>query len=342
MKRIVVASLVLGASALPFSSAWAVGTAAGTVISNTAQANFEVGGVAATPVTSSVDVTVDEIVDVTVVSQDAANVPVSSADSGDVLTFVVTNTGKRHRVARADHQRQSRRAAGPVQPARDRHLWSRATAPRGCRSVRAATPCTTGPPRRIRISMPTPRGSESATVYVVSDTPGGLNNGDTGAVELLADATTAGAPGAAAGTSLPGVGDGGVDAVVGTTNADGSDTGVYQVQAVNVSLNKTVLSITDPFGGAEEVPGATVAYQIQVDVTGTGTADNLIITDAIPANTSLAAVPDAIVLDGVNQTLAQDTDASDFNLTNPNTVTVDLGNAPAPSTATIEVRVVIN
>ena len=72
----------------------AAGTAAGTVIQNTATLTYSIGGgpqqSATTPPAAF---TVAELINVTLVWQDAANVAVGSPDSNRALTFLVTNTG---------------------------------------------------------------------------------------------------------------------------------------------------------------------------------------------------------------------------------------------------------
>jgi uncharacterized repeat protein (TIGR01451 family) len=45
-------------------------------------------------------------------------------------------------------------------------------------------------------------------------------------------------------------------------------------------------AVVDNFGGARPVPGARINYSIAVNVTGTGTATNVVFTDNIPANTT--------------------------------------------------------
>ena len=73
-------------------------------------------------------------------------------------------------------------------------------------------------------------------------------------------------------------------------------------------------------------PNAVLTYQIAVNVTGSGTATNLVITDPLPANTTYLA--NSIAVNGASQTDAVDppTDNTDFGITNANTVTVSLGN----------------
>ena len=65
-----------------------------------------------------------------------------------------------------------------------------------------------------------------------------------------------------------------------------------------------------------------MTYRIAVDVSGSGTADALVVTDVIPAD--MTYVPGSIVLDGTPQTDADDpaVDGSDFNVSRTGTVSV--------------------
>jgi uncharacterized repeat protein (TIGR01451 family) len=41
--------------------------------------------------------------------------------------------------------------------------------------------------------------------------------------------------------------------------------------------------VVDPFGGATLVPGSVITYTLEVEVTGAGSAESLVVTDIIPA-----------------------------------------------------------
>ena len=87
-----------------------------------------------------------------------------------------------------------------------------------------------------------------------------------------------------------------------TGNGQHSDTGVFQVTSpVNLTKSMTVI---DTLGGADPHPGATIRYQIDVDVLGNSAVDNLLISDLIPADTTYT--DDSILLNGVVQTDAND------------------------------------
>ena len=82
------------------SHTFALGTAAGSQIQNTAQASFDIGGVAQTPVSSTLQTQVDELIDVTVVDDIGGPVAVSSPQATAFLQFTITNTGNGSEVFR--------------------------------------------------------------------------------------------------------------------------------------------------------------------------------------------------------------------------------------------------
>ncbi|MCK5003071.1 MAG: hypothetical protein KAS57_08595 [Gammaproteobacteria bacterium] len=115
-------------------------------------------------------------------------------------------------------------------------------------------------------------------------------------------------------------------------NGQHSDTGVFLVQAVAVpflALNKTV-TVIDTLGGTDPHAGATLRYQIDVVIGGVININNLVITDAVPANTTYVA--SSLLLNGAVQTDTADapTDYSEFN---GNDIVVDLSQGGTVSVA---------
>ncbi|MEQ9662347.1 MAG: hypothetical protein RLN87_07360, partial [Parasphingopyxis sp.] len=81
----------MASTAMP---AYAAGTLAGTTIENTASASYDGPGGATVSIDSnSVELVVDEILDVDVVSNDPGDVGVAPNEDDSVLTFTVTNGG---------------------------------------------------------------------------------------------------------------------------------------------------------------------------------------------------------------------------------------------------------
>lgn len=85
-------------------------------------------------------------------------------------------------------------------------------------------------------------------------------------------------------------------------NGQHADASAYQVMSP-VAIVKTV-TVIDPLGGTDPYPGATLRYQLDVVVTGNTAVDNLVISDAIPANTTYT--DDSILLNAMAQTDAND------------------------------------
>ncbi len=311
----------------------AAGTAAGTVIQNSATLTYSIGGVPATSTTPPASFTVVELINVTLVSQDAANVAVNSPDSNRALTFLLTNTGNgpenfalaRNNAVAGDNYDPVNGSAGAIFLESGLQAGFQATGPN------ADTLHVAGS------NDPSLAADASRIVYVVSDTPAALVTGNIGRVELSAASRTAGAAGAAPGTTLPGLGQGGVDAVVGGTRAQALQTGGYVVSGVAVAIVKSVVSVVDVAGGATLRPGSIVTYRIVLAVNGSGIAQSLALNDPLPANTTY--VVNSITVNGQARTDAADADQAEFST---GAVRVSFGDTAAPINHTIEFRVVIN
>ena len=190
-----------------------------------------------------------------------------------LLTFRVTNAGNGSEAfaltARDNGRRRRFRPVGDRDPDRQRQRRLR-SGPRHRLRRRART---------IRCSRRTAR----RCVFVLSSIPAGATNGQRGRVDLVAVAKTgSGAPG----TTFAGQGEGGGNAVVGATGADAEDDGYYAVAAASVAFVKSA-TVADPFGGATQVPGSIITYQLVATVSGSGSLANLRIADAIPAGLDL-------------------------------------------------------
>lgn len=305
-------------------SVWALGTTAGTDITNTATANYTVGTTPLTASSNTTTTTVDELLDVTVVGQDAGSqVTVASGDVEQVQTYQVTNTGNGTDVYSLSAINQTGDdfdtvssliylddGDGVFDPLLDTLLDGS--------------------------NDPSLASDESMTVFVVSEIPAALADGAIATIDLVVDSNTAVA---APGTVVTGAGDGGTDAVVGTSGGTATATEDYIVSSVAVALVKSA-SIVDQFGGTEPVPGATITYSIAVTVTGSGTATGVVISDPIPANTTY--VTSSMALDGSGLSDPVDLlDNADFNVTTAGAITVDLGNLTV-GTQTITFDVTIN
>ncbi len=297
-------------------------TRAGTTISNTASATFDTGGGSTTINSNRVDLLVDELLDVTVDSSNPADVPTTPGATGQVLTFSVTNTG--NGVENFVLSTIANAGGDNYDPVVTQIYIDNGD---GVFDPGTDTLYTPG------ANDPQLDPDESVTVFVVATTPGGVVDGNRGIVSLVAAAVTGtGAPG----TSFAGQGEGGGDAVVGSTGADGADAGAFIVSAATVTLVKSAV-VTNPLGTADPIPGATITYTIVATVAGSGSVSGLAITDNIPADTSY--VTGSITLGGVAQSDAVDADAGDYNGTRIN---VALGTVAGGQTRTVTFRTTID
>ncbi|WP_234029462.1 hypothetical protein [Erythrobacter sp. THAF29] len=302
--------------------ALAEGVDAGTLIENTATATYDDGSGPTTITSNTVTLRVDELLDVTVTSLDSG--PVGAAPGTAVLTFELTNTGNgpeafelstNPAVAGNDFDSQVDAIAvdtngnGVYDPGVDQIL----TAPETTAELAA---------------------DEAITVFVVVSVPASASDGQRSDVELIAEAVTGiGAPG----TVFAGTGVNGGDAIVGTTGADAAATGSLIVGITTVDLTKSA-TILDPFGGTSAVPGSVVTFTIVAQVSGSGSIDDLVVTDAIPAGTTYAA--DTLELDAAALSDAADTDAG--SASQADGISVDLGTVAGGTTHTVTFDVTID
>jgi uncharacterized repeat protein (TIGR01451 family) len=317
--------LIIASATIGFATpAMAVGTAAGTTISNTATASYtDPGGNPVSVPSNKVDITVDELLDVTVATADAGDIVVTPGSTNQVLSFTVTNTGNGSEAFRLTPNA----AVGGDQFDPTVTSVVLDTNGNGVYDPGVDTVYTPG------VNDPVLAPDASIRVFVLSSIPAGQADTDRAIVELTAAATTGtGAPG----TTFAGQGQGGGNAVVGATGADGVDRGRYIVHNATITFTKSA-SVADPFGGTTSVPGAIITYTLVATVSGSGTLTNAAVNDPIPTGTTYQT--DSITLQGAGLTDAADGDAGSFS---SNNISVGLGSVTGGQTRTITFRVRIN
>lgn len=289
----------------------ALGTPAGTTVSGTATVTYEI---AATPYTqsASVDFVVDERIDVVATWQDATPVTVAPGDVDQRLTFMITNLGNGNEAF-----------ALLVDPV----LGGDQFDPTNARIYIDANDSTVyeagvDPLYQPGLNEPLLAADAARLIFVLADIPAAALNGDRGDASLRATSLTGGVTG----TIVAGAGDGGTDAVIGAGTSE--MIGSYLVSDLFVSTVKSAV-VSDLGGGSVAAPGSTIVYTLLVTANGTGTIENLVITDALPAFTSYVA--GSLTLNGSPLTDAADADAGDFGGTTANQVTVALGNVAGGS-----------
>lgn len=315
---------------------WAVGTRAGTAISNVATLSYNLAGAIQSPVTSTPAIfKVDEIIYPVLTWQDATPVAVNTPGINNALTFLLTNSGNGQEVFGVT------RTNGPAPLPAGNYTPLNGTLgsiylENGLQSGFQVTGPNADTTYVPGVNDPNLASDAGQIIYVVSDTPSVLINAR-GDVLLSIASLTTGTAGAAPGTSLAGLGQGGGFAVVGTTRAQASAIGTYIATGLGLMVNKTVINVLDPNGTAVPMPGAVMTYQIAIAIPGVGTATNLVITDPLPSE--ITYMPGSIVVAGVAKTDSADADNAQFIA---NTVSVSLGNVAAPANFVITFRATIN
>jgi uncharacterized repeat protein (TIGR01451 family) len=308
--------------------ALAVGVAAGTDITSTAEVSYALGATSVTTSSNAVVVKVAEILDVAVSRQSSANTAVSASSTQQEIVFTVTNAGNGPEAFRL--VMDSVIGADDFDPTPASPSIYFDTDASGDLSP-GDTPYTVG------TNDPLLNPDTSITVLVVNDIPATVVDGNVGITRLTADARTGSGT---SGMIFAGQGAGGTDAVVGMSGALAGSTGQYRVAGVTVSAVKSQ-TVVDQFGGARPLPTARINYTVTVQATGTGSAANAVFSDDIPANTTY--VRGTLSL---NSTLLSDTaadDAGEFSSTPSPHVRVTLGTlTQASGTQTIQFAVTIN
>lgn len=306
---------------------FAAGTPVGTVIQNTATIDFDLAGTPITLQSNTTSITVVERVDV-VVTRQSPQVLVAPNDTDRALLFTVTNTGNGTETfslainsVLAGDDFDPTPSATPIYFDTD-----------GSGDLNVGDQSYTA-----GVNDPVLAADESVDILIANDIPGTVTNGQVGFSELIATSFTGTGP---AGTEYPGAGDGGVDAIIGTTTGTAAANGEYLVSDVAVSVVKSQV-VADPFGGSQPVPGATVTYTITVEVTNSGTATASELRDPIPTYTTF--VPNSITLNAAAISDAIDADAGELDTTGAPDVVVRLGNlTQADGVQTIVFQVTID
>jgi uncharacterized repeat protein (TIGR01451 family) len=304
----------------------AIGTAAGTNITSTATVSYSIGGTPSTVTSNTSTVVVGELINVTMALQ-SPTVSVAAGASNEALLFLVTNTG--NSTEEFTLAGESVLVGDDFDPTPAAPFIYFDGDSSGDLSP-ADTPYVAGS------NDPSLAADGSVAVLLVNDIPAALADGLFGRSELRAAANTGtGAPG----TVLPGLGAGGVDAVIGTSGGEAAVFGQYLIGDILLSAVKSQ-AVLDPFGGSQPIPGAAITYQVVVTAAGTGVALGTAFTDPIPANTTYVA--GSLRLNGAPLTDIADADAGSF-ASGPARVAVTLGDlTSAAGPQTIDFRVTIN
>lgn len=316
---------LVAAAALPLAlvshAAHALGTNAGTIITNTASGTFTNGPTTSTVQSNAVSIRVDEVLDVAVVALSTTTTQVGAGSV--VVPFRITNNGNGSEAFKVN-------------------VTSALPGNQFTPTVTAIVLDTNGNKTYDPgIDQPLLAGSNTAALganatldaFAIVTLPAGATDGQTAQLRLSAEAATgSGTPG----TSFAGKGQGGGDAIVGASTALANAASPLIASSVAMAITKSA-TVLDPYGTAKIIPGAVVTFQLTVAFSGTGSASGARITDTIPANTSYQ--PGSLKLDG---TALTDTADADAGLASAAGIDVNLGTAVGGTTRLVRFDVKVN
>lgn len=280
------------------------GTAAGTTVTNTAQASYSVNGVQQSTTSNAVSFVVDRKVNLTVTTNQPANTEVAIGQPAAVTTFTVTNNtnGTQDFILTASQLPIQNLFAGDNFDVTNVRVFVDSNG----NGIYDAGVDTGTYINELAADL-------SAVVFIVGDVPD-VQSAALAGITLIAQ-VAAGGDGAAQGAPLtPSLAlndDAVVDVVFADNDSDllgldianngqGRASLAYEIATRDVALSvaKTQLVISDPVSGLvapKAIPGAVVQYCLTVS---NGTlltpANNVNLTDIVPANTTYQ--PGSIVI----------------------------------------------
>jgi uncharacterized repeat protein (TIGR01451 family) len=317
IRRVGLACVAVGAISVS-SQALAAGTAANTQIDNRATVNFQVGGVAQTPIESSptgnstagvgnganTSFVVDNKIDLVVAEVGAAVTSTGPGQNNVVTTFRIRNDGNNPQGYQLSASNLANGTTVSFSATADGFEMGNL---RVFVSADGAATCATPPAgynagSDTATAVNTLAADACAYVYIVADTPISATNGQAANVRLNAVTAVAGTNGV---TLVAQTGGAESPTVVDVVFADSSTGGQtardaaafaddqYLIAAAALSVQKTSTVISDPFNGTtnpKSIPGSVVEYGITLTNTGAQPATVVTITDPIPTNTAFPVV----------------------------------------------------
>lgn len=329
VRRLAVFATVIFFSILTNTS-FATGTAAGRLINNSVITSYTIEGQAQPDIVSNVaSITVDELIALTLTWQDGSPVNVNTPDINKPITFLLTNAGNgqeafsllRNNTLVGDNYNPTNGTAGAIYFENSLETGLQTSGPNADVLYIPGT------------NDPNLASGSQQIIYVNSDMPSALTNGNIANVGLAASSLTAGVAGSVPGASFMGLGEGGSFAVTGATQGLASSIGSYVVSGVRVTVTKTIIS---PINSTNLTPGTEIQYRIVVNIIGTGIAQNLVINDQMPAEVDYIA--NSTTIDATSRTDIADADNTQFLA---NALNVSLGNVNAPASFTIDFRTLL-
>lgn len=265
----------LGAS----NAAYAVGTDAGVVVSNTATVSFSVGTVAQTPVVSNTDqFTVDKRVLFSLAQGAAVPTLVDPGQVNQAVAFNFQNTtngSSTFNFAALNEANGVSTTVGGTPYVDNSNLNN----VRIFRENDAVAGYSAGD---LLVSGALAFAEdETETFYIVADVPGTAANNALANLRLTATTTDTNTAG--------GDNKNGLDTVLADAGGDGIEASamVFRVQSAALAVVKDSVVVSDPFNGvsvnAKRIPGAVIRYSIAITNTGTRAALGVAISDPLAA-----------------------------------------------------------
>lgn len=297
-KSILLSGLSATAAILAGSAAQAAdtGTAAGTVVNNTASVSYSVGGSSQTAQSNTATFVVDKKVNLTVAELGGTTTQTALGAHDQVTTFTVTNLTNSIQDFRLEASQDS--VSIPILGVDNFDVTNmRVYVDSNGNGVYDA-----GVDTRTYIDELAP--DATATVFIVADVPDtagesvaivSLNaiaaaGGGTGALGADLTATSLLTPDSPTTVDVVFADAGGIGDLARNGQARAFD--AYQISTAAVTMTKTATVISDPYNLAvnpKAIPGATVRYCMIVSNAGPGTASTMTVTDTLPSTVTFVS-----------------------------------------------------
>ncbi len=308
---------------------YAAGTSAGTVISNSATVNYNVGASELSATSDPATVIVQELINATLESKDAnKEQKVAPSQNNAALKFELTNTGNGNEAFILTQENIS--SGDQFDTTFDNIFIDDGNGIFEPLSDVIYTPTSLAP-------------DTSITLWVASkDIPNTQNNGDRADIRVNALSqtfSTAGNSNPAVGDTVSSAGDSST-AAIHASSGPATDTATFMMDtsAITMDIQKSITEVRDTITatGDQAIPGAEVDYLITVEVTGTGDASDVVVTDTLPGELKLKNESTGIITlnDASGTTIMTadipDADGASYDA-NTRTITVKLGDVSAGS-----------
>jgi uncharacterized repeat protein (TIGR01451 family) len=297
MQRHMRTAAALGALGLGFAAmpAHAVGTAAGTPVSNTATVSFSVGSVAQPAVTSApATFLVDRVVNFTISTTDATFVPVTPGQTTGYVSFLLSHSGNG---AQGFQLNATNAATGTTvfggADAADVTALAVYVAPDASATFVPSAPTSNGYVLGNLDSLAASSTAVTRKVVVLVTSPNTLTDQQIAGIQLQARGAVAGTAGATLETATAGADtQNAVDVVLAVAGNSATALSAVRANAATVAVTKNSSVISDPFNNTtnpKAIPGAVVEYVVSATNNGSTAAQTVGFTDTLPATTTFEA-----------------------------------------------------